>query len=408
MSSLLPNEWEVVQLKALVDTKRTIRYGIVQPGEYDQNGRFMIRGQDYSFGWVEPENIFKVSDIVEIKYKNARLKGGDIVLTIVGAGTGTVAVVPDWLDGANCTQTTARIAIDPLKADSMFCYFYLSSYLGKKLVYKNIKGGAQPGLNCGDIENFEIILPTLIEQKAISKVISTANAAIHSTEKLIAQKELRKKWLMQQLLTGRIRLKGFEKNWKENKLGDLFKRITRKNDEGNTNVVTISAQRGFVKQIDFFNKTVASKILDNYFLIERGEFCYNKSYSNGYPWGATKRLNDFDKAVVTTLYICFGIKDNRITNSDFFEQYFEANLLDKGLTKIAHEGGRAHGLLNVTPSDFFSLIVKIPTFNEQTAIAQVLQLADKEISLLKAKAEKLKEQKKWMMQVLLTGKVRII
>jgi len=141
--------------------------------------------------------------------------------------------------------------------------------------------------------------------------------------------------------------------------------------------------------------------------VEKGEFCYNKSYSNGYPWGATKRLNDFEKAVVTTLYICFGIIDTSKTNGDFFEQYFGANSLDRGLTKIAHEGGRAHGLLNVTPSDFFSLKIMIPEYEEQTAIAQILQAADKETQLLKAKTEKLREQKKGMMQLLLTGKKRL-
>ena len=187
----------------------------------------------------------------------------------------------------------------------------------------------------------------------------------------------------------------------------MFNRVTRKNSEDNTNVVTISAQRGFVRQTDFFNKAVASEIIDNYFLVEKGEFCYNKSYSNGYPWGATKRLNGFDKAVVTTLYICFGLKNPQKNSGDFFEQYFEANLLDRGLTKIAHEGGRAHGLLNVTPSDFFSLKITIPSFEEQAAIAQVLQVADKEIQLLKAKTDKLREQKKGMMQVLLTGKKRL-
>ena len=96
-----------------------------------------------------------------------------------------------------------------------------------------------------------------------------------------------------------------------------------------------------------------------------------------------------------------------MANPEFFEQYFEANLLDEGLTKIAHEGGRAHGLLNVTPSDFFSLVVTIPSIAEQTAIALVLQAADKEIGLLKAKAEKLRELKKGLMQVLLTGRVRL-
>jgi len=227
MSNKLPNNWHVLELKELIDKKRSIRYGIVQPGEYDENGRYMVRGQDYSFGWVEPDNLFKVSDVIESKYKNARLKTGDIILTIVGAGTGTVAIVPEWLDGANCTQTTARIAIEPSKADSLFCYYYLSSDKGKKLTYQNIKGGAQPGLNCGDIEYFEIILPTLPEQKAIAQVLSTADAAIHTTERLIAQKELRKKWLMQQLLTGKKRLKGFGGEWKEHSYEKILKVVKR-------------------------------------------------------------------------------------------------------------------------------------------------------------------------------------
>jgi type I restriction enzyme S subunit len=212
---------------------------------------------------------------------------------------------------------------------------------------------------------------------------------------------------MQNLLTGKKRLKGFKGEWKNTSLGELFDRVTRKNTEGNTTVVTISAQRGFVRQTDFFNKNIASEITDNYFLVERGEFCYNKSYSNGYPWGATKRLKDFDKAVVTTLYICFGLKNPQKSSGDYFEQFFDANILDKGLMKIAHEGGRAHGLLNVTPSDFFSLKILVPDIEEQVAIAKLLHVADKEIKLLKAKTEKLRAQKKWLMQVLLTGKKRL-
>jgi type I restriction enzyme S subunit len=188
---------------------------------------------------------------------------------------------------------------------------------------------------------------------------------------------------------------------------DVFDRVTRKNTENNTNVVTISAQRGFVRQTDFFNKNIASEITDNYFLVEKGEFCYNKSYSNGYPWGATKRLNDYEKAVVTTLYICFKIKDLKRSSGDFFEHFFERNSLDRGLTKIAHEGGRAHGLLNVTPGDFFDLKITIPCFEEQTAIAQVLQAAANEVQVLRSKLDKLKEQKKGLMQVLLTGKKRL-
>jgi type I restriction enzyme S subunit len=110
---------------------------------------------------------------------------------------------------------------------------------------------------------------------------------------------------------------------------------------------------------------------------------------------------------ITTLYICFGIKDESKHSADFFEHFFEANSLDKGLTQIAHEGGRAHGLLNVTPSDFFDLKIKIPQCEEQNAIAFVLQAAVKEIHLLKAEADQLKEQKKGLMQQLLMGKKRL-
>jgi type I restriction enzyme S subunit len=176
----LPLDWREDQLKKLLDSKRSIRYGIVQPGDFDPNGRYMVRGQDYSFGWVSPENLFRVSEPVEIRYKNARLKAGDIILTIVGAGTGTVSIIPEWLEGANCTQTTARIAIDPTKADSHYCYHFLQSFHGQKLTYKNIKGGAQPGLNCGDIEKYLIILPPLSEQKAIAKVLGAMDKAINA------------------------------------------------------------------------------------------------------------------------------------------------------------------------------------------------------------------------------------
>jgi type I restriction enzyme S subunit len=286
-----------------------------------------------------------------------------------------------------------------------------NSFLAYKLDFQNLnrlsESSAQPGLSVEKLVRLKITLPPLPEQKAIAQIISACDKAIETTQKLIAQKELRKKWLMQQLLTGKRRLKGYLEDWKVIKMSDIFERVTRKNIEGNTTVITISAQRGFVKQEDFFNKLVASEILDNYFLVEKGEFCYNKSYSNGYPWGATKRLNDFDKAVVTTLYICFGIKNNLKSSGDFLEQYFEANLLDRGLTQIAHEGGRAHGLLNVTPNDFFDLKITIPKIEEQIAIANVLQTSDKEVQILKSKLCKLNVQRKGLMQQLLTGKMRI-
>ena len=328
---------------------------------------------------------------------------GDLLYALYGANSGEVAI--SQLEGA-INQAILCIQQNKDEAETIYLYNYLK--LEKSNIINKFLQGGQGNLSADIIKNLQIPLPPLPEQKKIADCLSTWDCAIEKQSALINALTQRKKALMQQLLTGKKRLPGFSDEWKEVKLGDLFEKINRKNEEGNTNVVTISAQRGFVKQTDFFNKSVASETLDNYSLIYHGEFCYNKSYSNGYPLGATKRLIAFEKAVVTTLYICFKIKDQKKSNGSFFEQFFEANSLDRSLIKIAQEGGRAHGLLNVSLSDFFNIKIKLPPIEEQTAIAEILATADRELQLQKEKLAQLQTQKKGLMQVLLTGKKRLI
>lgn len=343
----------------------------------------------------------------EIAKESKEIMAGDILFAGSGETIEEIGKSAAYLGGRKAYAGGDVIILSTKNDVDATCLAYaLETDYSRKQKRRLGQGNSVVHIYPSDLAIVQILLPPLPEQRAIAACLSTWDSAIQKSTQLLAQKELRKKWLMQQLLTGKRRLKGFKGEWKEVRMKDAFERVTRKNNEGNTNVITISAQRGFVRQDDFFNKIVASDILDNYFLVQKGEFCYNKSYSNGYPWGATKRLNNFDKAVVTTLYICFGLR-NLQNSGEFFEQYFEANLLDKGLTKIAHEGGRAHGLLNVTPSDFFDLKITIPSLEEQTAIAHILQTADQEIQLLKTRVERMKEQKKGMMQVLLTGKIRL-
>jgi type I restriction enzyme S subunit len=169
----IPVGWEVFALNRLVQPGRRITYGIVQPGERDENGRFMVRGQDYSFGWAKPETIFKVSDAVEIPYRRARLSEGDLIITIVGAGVGNVEVVPSWLDGANITQTTARISVDKTKADPRFISAVLKGSIGRRSVELYAKGAAQPGLNLEHVRIFPITVPPLSEQREIADYIDT-------------------------------------------------------------------------------------------------------------------------------------------------------------------------------------------------------------------------------------------
>lgn len=195
-------------------------------------------------------------------------------------------------------------------------------------------------------------------------------------------------------------------DWSVVQLKDKFDRIITKNKKGNTNVLTISAQKGLINQEEYFNKSVASKDLSTYILLEKGDFAYNKSYSNGYPYGAIKKLNKYEEGVVSSLYICF--KPNAQNNTpDFYEQYFEAGMFNHEIHAIAQEGARNHGLLNVSISDFLnSYIIDAPE-QEKNKIAKILSTWDKAIELKERLIAQKKEQKKGLMQKLLTSELRL-
>lgn len=264
----------------------------------------------------------------------------------------------------------------------------------------------QPGVNAEEYAKYPLLVPPLAEQEKIAEILGTWDTAIEKLSALIEQKKRLKKGLMQRLLTGKQRLPGFSAPWKKVKLGDFVQRITKKNTENNTNIVTISGQEGFVSQREVFKKSLAGENIQNYYLIRKGDFGYNRSYSNGYPMGAIKRLNRYENAVVSTLYICF--RTNEKINPFFLEKFFDSGVLNKELYKIVQEGARNHGLLNVSLEDFYSSKLFIPLdLSEQKAIADILSKADEEIDLLTRKLSALKTQKTGLMQKLLTGQIRV-
>ena len=176
-------------------------------------------------------------------------------------------------------------------------------------------------------------------------------------------------------------------------MGDFTERVKRKNKYNLSKLpLTISAKYGLVDQITFFNKIVASTDMSNYYLLKKGEFAYNKSYSNDYPWGAIKRLDNYEQGVLSALYICFTTQDN--IESDFILQYFESPKWHKSVSEIAVEGARNHGLLNISVQDFFQTYHYVPKEKkEQTKIATLLYLIDERISTQTKIIEDLKKLK---------------
>ena len=249
-------------------------------------------------------------------------------------------------------------------------------------------------------------LPSLPEQQKIATILSTQDKVIKLKEKLLAQKHQQKKYLMQQLLTGKTRLPGFEDRWKTIHLNEISCRVGTKNTVRNNNVLTISAQYGLINQTEFFDKAIASDDKSNYYLLSKDEFAYNRSYSKGYPYGAIKRLKRYDQGVVSPLYICFAM-NKELVSLDFLEQYFEASIINQEIQSIVQEGARNHGMLNVAVDDFFKIKITMPEIEEQKEIAKILSIADHEIDLIQKSIEAEKQKKKALMQFLLSGKVQV-
>lgn len=152
-------------------------------------------------------------------------------------------------------------------------------------------------------------------------------------------------------------------SWEQRKLGEVAHRVIRKNEGNQSDLpLTISAQHGLVDQRDYFNNQVASRDMSGYYLLENGEFAYNKSTSGDSPWGAIKRLTKYEKGCLSTLYICFGLD---LGDPDFLVTYYETNRWHGAVQMIAAEGARNHGLLNIAPDDFFETVLTLPCSTEE-------------------------------------------
>ena len=200
-------------------------------------------------------------------------------------------------------------------------------------------------------------------------------------------------------LKPQIRFAGFTEDWEQRKLGEVTDRVVRKNTNlESTLPLTISALYGLVDQSAYFNNRVASRDVSNYYLLKRGEFAYNKSYSEGFPFGAVKRLDRYNMGALSTLYIVFAPKSD-IIDSNYLVSYYDTNNWYKQVAERAAEGARNHGLLNISADDFFDTELKFPkNIAEQTQIGLFFKQLDNLITLHQRKCDKLVNFKKAMLE----------
>ena len=253
-----------------------------------------------------------------------------------------------------------------------------------------------------DFLNEEIAVPSLEEQRQIGAFFDRLDSLITLHQRKYDKLCVLKKSMLDKMfpkggsLYPEIRFAGFTDPWEQRKLGDVARRVTRKNENRDSDLpLTISAQYGLVDQRTFFNNQVASKDMSGYFLLHKGEFAYNKSTSTDSPWGAIKRLEKYDMGCVSTLYICFELLSG---DPDFLVTYYETDRWYKAVQLIAAEGARNHGLLNIAPDDFFETQICIPKrIDEQRQIGAFFDRLDSLITLHQRKLELLRNIKKSML-----------
>ena len=254
---------------------------------------------------------------------------------------------------------------------------------------------------------FVLPLPSINERAKIATILTTQDKVIELKEKRIAEKQRQKKYLMQQLLTGKKRLPGFSEEWKIKPLNKLTEKQKKKNNGFQYHLVlSNSAQHGIVSQDQEFDKEIANEErIDGYYIVVPGAFVYNPRISATAPCGPINVNETGETGIMSPLYTVFTISSPQISQ-DFLKYYFQSSCWYKYVKEVANYGAR-HDRISISDGDFFDMPIPLPTKEEQSYIAEVLSAADREIDLLRQDIEQEKQKKKALMQLLLTGIVRV-
>lgn len=254
---------------------------------------------------------------------------------------------------------------------------------------------------------FVLPLPSINERAKIATILTTQDKVIELKGKRLAEKQRQKKYLMQQLLTGKKRLPGFSEEWKIKPLNKLTEKQKKKNNGFQYYLVlSNSAQHGIVSQDQEFDKEIANEErIDGYYIVVPGAFVYNPRISATAPCGPINVNETGETGIMSPLYTVFTISSPQISQ-DFLKYYFQSSCWYKYVKEVANYGAR-HDRISISDDDFFDMPIPLPTKEEQSYIAEVLSAADREIELLQQDIEQEKQKKKALMQLLLTGIVRV-
>ena len=392
-----PSEWNCQRLKEIciinplktkTKSKKTTFLGM---SDVDESGHILCQN---------------VVDTNQIKEGLTPFEKGDILVAKItpcfenGKGANTKEL---------CTQTGAgstefHVLRSKINADFVF-YHTLSRTFRRKLEIEMTGSAGQKRVQTDSLANYEIAVPCIQEQQKIAAILTTQDKIIELKEKLLAEKQQQKKYLMQQLLTGKKRLPGFDGEWKKVKLSTVLEERKEKKQEQELRICSVAVQKGVIDQIEHLGRSYAASNTSNYGVAYYGDIIYTKSPTGDFPYGIVKQNLLHEKVAVSPLYGIF--KPVTFGMGYILQTYFQDDINAKNyLFPIIQKG--AKNTINITNETFLSNALYLPLNpNEQEEILKIFEAADHEIDLLQKDVEQEKQKKKALMQLLLTGIVRV-
>lgn len=396
---MLPEGWSEHQLGDLMSFRNGLNYTQSDTGEAIK----IVGVADFqSRSSIENTSMLQRIRVSGQVAEADLLKSGDLLFVRSNGNKaliGRCLYFPKVSERLSFSGFTIRGRANTAKLDSEFGSYLMRSPHVSAQMHLGGSGTNISNLSQEILNNVRTAIPNLYEQQRITEVLKTWDAAIITTEKLLANSRRQKQALTQELLLD------CHSQHKQMPLSYISERVQRASDGTEHPILMISSGSGFVRQDEKYSRFMAGKSLNDYTLLKRGEFAYNKGNSKLYEFGCVFPLEAHEQGLVPHVYVCFKL-DARC-DPDFFKYLFEADYLHDQLGAMVNTGVRNNGLLNIRPADFMNVKVPVLSMKRQRYIADVLGAASEEIRLLQSDVENLRTQKCALMADLLSGKRRV-
>ncbi len=413
----IPSDWDVKPLRSISDK---IMVGIASAAThaYRSRGVVMFRNQNIKPGFLDDSDVLYISEDYEERFKNKRLKGGDLLTARTGY-PGTTSIVPKCHEGAQSfTTLITRPRRSVINADYLCCF--INSEKGQAFFEQNQIGGGQKNVNAGSLKNLPVpIPPNQKEQEAIAEALSDADALIESIEQLLAKKRHIKQGAMQELLTGKKRLPGFSGKWEAQSLGELFLfsgGVSASRDQltidghcylhygdihgSKKTYIDVKMEFQNIPKLDVpLQKVAGSSLLCD------GDVVFVDASED--DEGASKHVvivNPDGLPFISGLHtiVAKSRTDNLVHQ---YRRYCFQTQAVKNQFRFFAVGTKVSG---ISKKNIAKIRMPVPPAEEQTAIATILSDMDAELAALEAKLTKARQIKQGMMQELLTGRIRLV